>query len=109
MKLGYVEWFDESSGEGSIRCPSDKASYYVHWSAIKFGPPGAKTLEKNQPVEFELYENLYMKQVDSIQLLHFNWSTEQEMKIVNLMNDAFEEGDTIVFKLAEQYYKEQNL
>lgn len=106
-KLGYVVWFDES-GEGEIRCPSDKATYYVHWSAIKFGVQGAKTLDKHAPVEFELYENLYMKQVDKVEQLYFNYSTDEEIKIAQLMNDAWEEADTIVFDLADQYYKEQN-
>ena len=108
-KLGYVAWFDESSGEGEIRCPSDKATYYVHWSAIKHGVVGSKTLMKNTPVEFLLYENLYMKQIDCVWELHFNWSTDDEIKLAQLMNDSFEEGNVYIFDLADKYYKENKL
>jgi cold shock CspA family protein len=105
-KLGYVQWFDDSSGEGSICCPIDNCCYYVHWSAIKYGPEGAKTLEKFQPVKFSLYENLYMKQVDSIQPLNFDFNVKDEHKLQQLMNDAWETLDTNVFKIADKYFKE---
>ena len=105
-KLGYVAWFDNSSGEGEIRCPADKTTYYVHWSAITHGVMGAKTLEKNQPVRFTIYENLYSKQVDTVERLHFDWSTEHEKDLVQLMNDAFEDGSVYIFDLADLYFKE---
>lgn len=105
-KLGYVQWFDNTSGEGMIMCPSDKYSYYVHWSAIKYGVAGSKILDKHAPVEFTLYENLYMKQVDTINQLSFDYNLKETHLIEQLMNDAFEAGDDIVFDIANQYYKE---
>lgn len=105
-KLGYVSWFDDSSGEGMIECPADKCSYYVHWSAITYGPTGAKTLEKFHPVTFTLYENSYMKQVDTIRHLNFDFNVKDEHALQQLMNDAWEAIDTNVFKIADKYFKE---
>ncbi len=67
-KLGSVLWFDKNSGEGIIVDSKDGASYYVHYSAIK-SKQEFKTLEKGKKVKFQLYENLYMKQVDKVKEL----------------------------------------
>ena len=65
FRKGIVHWFDINAGEGSIIDKEDGVSYYVHYSAIdtkeKF-----KKLDKGQLVEFVLYENLYMRQVDVV-------------------------------------------
>lgn len=67
-RTGIVHWFDSNTGEGSIVDTKEGVSYYVHYSAIntkdKF-----KTLKKGQAVEFRLYENFYMKQVDEVRPL----------------------------------------
>lgn len=64
-RQGVVHWFDVNAGEGAIIDKENGVSYYVHYSAIdtkdKF-----KVLNKGQKVEFLLYENLYMKQVDVV-------------------------------------------
>jgi len=64
-RKGIVHWFDVNAGEGAIIDKEDGMSYYVHYSAIdtkeKF-----KKLDKGQRVDFLLYENLYMKQVDVV-------------------------------------------
>jgi cold shock CspA family protein len=64
-RTGIVHWFDVNAGEGAIIDKEDGISYYVHYSAIdtkdKF-----KKLDKGQLVDFLLYENLYMKQVDVV-------------------------------------------
>jgi len=103
--VGYVSWFDKSTGEGMIRCPELKSSFYVHWSAITVGKKGCKNLEKYQPVKFSLYENLYMKQVDSIEPIAFDFKIKDEKLIQQLMNDAWEDLDATVFKIADIYYK----
>lgn len=64
-KKGVVHWFDINAGEGSIIDKEDGISYYVHYSAID-SKDKFKKLDKGQHVEFLLYENLYMKQVDVV-------------------------------------------
>ena len=107
--LGYVNWFDKSSGQGMVYCPSIKSSLYVHYSAILFEDNCHylfRNLEKDSPVEFTIYENSYMKQIDKIWPLKFNYSVENEHKLTRLMDDLFFQGDTFIFKLADNYYKE---
>jgi len=108
FRLGYVQWFDDLSGVGQVFCPHDQKSYYVHWSAIKHGVSGCKTLSKNDPVKFKLYENLYMSQIESIEVLKFNYTIEHEHYLNDLMNDCFEHGSEFVFHLSDVYYKEEN-
>lgn len=67
-RTGVVHWFDVNAGEGSIIDKVEGVSYYVHYSAIK-SRDKFKKLEKGQLVEFKLYENLYMKQVDEVKVL----------------------------------------
>jgi len=108
-KIGYVLWFDQSSGEGEIYCPSKNATYYVHWSAIKPAQGELvrthQNLIKNSPVEFTLYENLYMTQIDTVWLLEFNYTVENEHKLQRLMNDLWEAGSSWCFELADIYYR----
>lgn len=65
FQRGEVAWFDDSSGEGMVRA-QDGQDYYVHYSAIEAGEMGQKTLTKGQKIDFKLYENAYMKQVDAV-------------------------------------------
>ncbi len=67
-KAGEVQWFDEDSGEGMIVDKEDGISYYVHYSAIE-SKQKFKKLAKGTEVKFQLYENLYMKQVDKVKEL----------------------------------------
>ncbi len=64
-KAGEVQWFDENTGEGMIIDKEDGTSYYVHYSAIQSNKK-FKKLEKGKDVKYQLYENLYMKQVDKV-------------------------------------------
>lgn len=64
-KDGKVQWFDLEKGEGMIIDKEDGSSYYFHYSAIE-SKQKFKKLEKGREVRFQLYENLYMKQVDKV-------------------------------------------
>jgi cold shock CspA family protein len=64
-RKGIVHWFDVNAGEGAIIDKEDGMSYYVHYSAID-SKDKFKKLDKGQKVDFLLYENLYMKQVDVV-------------------------------------------
>lgn len=86
-----------------IFCPNDNCSYYVHYSAVK--KDGFKMLDKKSPVEFSLYENLYMKQVDSVWPLYFNHDIASEHKLTRLMNQCFDIGDLYIDDLAKKYYE----
>lgn len=106
--LGYVTWWCPTSGEGEIHCPAKGQSFYVHWSAIKAAPPGLahsiKNLRRRFPVEFTLYVNLYMSQVDAVWPLEFNYTVSNEHKLARLMNDLWDAGDTQCFDLSDLYY-----
>lgn len=67
IKNGIVKWFDVDKGEGLILDINDNMEYYFHYSAIKSNEE-FKRLKKDDCVKFSIYENLYMKQVDSIEL-----------------------------------------
>jgi cold shock CspA family protein len=73
-RMGLVEWFDDSAGEGMIYDLAVGRSLYVHYSAIKNDMP-RKTLLKHDLVEMSLYRNLYMTQVDECKVLEpdFNY------------------------------------
>jgi len=64
-KTGIVHWFDIHAGEGSIIDKNDGKSYFIHHSALK-GSRSLQRLVKGQVVEFTLYENLYLIQIDRI-------------------------------------------
>jgi len=64
-KAGKVQWFDLEKGEGMIIDKEDGTSYYFHYSAIE-SKQKFKKLDKGRDVKFQLYENLYMKQVDKV-------------------------------------------
>jgi len=87
-KLGYVVWFN--NGEGEIYCLEDKKYYYVHYSAIIEGEKSRKNLEKHAPVEFSLYTNLYMSQVDKVRQLG---DSVRDQKLVNDIANQVHEMD----------------
>jgi len=107
--LGYVEWFDKYKGEGLVYCPEKKSSYYLHWSAIKTPQESfirtLKVLSKFSAVEFTLYENLYLVQIDSVWEVYFNYSVENEWKINRLMNDLFEDSNPACLDISNKFYE----
>ena len=64
MRLGKVIFFD-TSGIGMVYEAATKSVFQVHYSAID-SKDKFKTLKKNTRVEFKLYRNLYMEQIDYI-------------------------------------------
>lgn len=82
---GEILWFDHTKGEGEVI--SNSIHYYFHYTAIidldrtedKFWEGSLllgkenwiilKKFTKGIKVEFNLYENLYMKQIDSIWII----------------------------------------
>lgn len=54
MATGTVKWFNAEKGFGFIAPDDGSADVFVHYSEIQ--GTGFKTLEENQPVEFEIGE-----------------------------------------------------
>lgn len=78
-RTGIVHWFDVNAGEGAIIDSEDGMSYYVHYSAIE-SKDKFKKLDKGQLVEFKLYENLYMRQVDEVRATKKKRSRKAEVR-----------------------------
>ena len=55
MATGSVKWFNDSKGYGFIQADGDARDVFVHYSAIK--GDGFRTLNENDPVEFEINES----------------------------------------------------
>ncbi|MGH1867112.1 cold-shock protein [Enterococcus durans] len=53
MTTGIVKWFDNKKGYGFISY-DETEEIFVHFTAIE--EEGFKSLEENQPVEFEVIE-----------------------------------------------------
>lgn len=108
-RLGYVIWFDDSSGDGMIRDAKTGDSIYIHWSAIKYAQKSFvrdwKTLEKLTPVEFVVYYNLYSRQVLAAWKIEHNGTVENEWKLNRLMNYLFEIGDPGCIDISTLFYK----
>ena len=64
MRTGKVIFFDRS-GEGMVYEEVTGKMFYVHYSAID-SKDSFKTLKEKARVEFKLYRNLYMEQIDYI-------------------------------------------
>lgn len=80
-RKGIVRSFDLSANQGFILDEESGRSYYVHASAIEPEEDIGK-FEKNKEVEFSLYENLYMKQVDVVQLVETRKKKRERLKVV---------------------------
>lgn len=79
-RKGIVHWFDVNAGEGSIIDKENGISYYVHYSAID-SDDKFKKLDKGQQVDFLLYENLYMKQVDVVKPIKIPKTTKRKSEV----------------------------
>lgn len=55
MATGTVKWFNAEKGFGFIAPDDGSKDVFVHYSEIKGN--GFRTLEENQPVEFEVGES----------------------------------------------------
>ena len=64
MRTGKVIFFD-TSGIGMVYEAATESVFQVHYSAID-SKDSFKTLKKNSSVEFTLYRNCYMEQIDYI-------------------------------------------
>ena len=109
-RLGYVSWWDDSKGEGHIIDSENGLVYYVYHSAIyiktrkDFHDDEVFNLWKNEPVEFTIYKNLYMSQVDNVWPLNFDYSIETEHKLNRLANNLFEINDCRIIDIYNFYY-----
>jgi len=63
-KTGTVHWFDESSGEGMIKC-EEGVNYYVHYSAIE-SKQKWKSLQDKKKVKFQTVEDVTFSQVTKV-------------------------------------------
>jgi len=67
-RLGVVIYFDTIKGDGEVLDLGTGKHLYVHYSAINSELP-FKNLNKDDFVEFSIYRNLYMMQIDYIKKL----------------------------------------
>lgn len=65
--MGTVHFFDESSGEGMIKC-EDGQNYYVHYSAIDSSKRW-KSLKEKRKVKFQTIEDVTFAQVTRVKEL----------------------------------------
>ena len=67
MAQGTVKWFNSEKGFGFIAPNDGSADLFVHYSEIQGG--GFRTLEENQPVEFEVGEGAKGPQAQQVRPL----------------------------------------
>ncbi|AJK67684.1 cold-shock protein [Corynebacterium marinum] len=67
MAQGTVKWFNGEKGFGFIAPNDGSADLFVHYSEIQGG--GFRTLEENQPVEFEVGEGAKGPQAQQVRPL----------------------------------------
>jgi cold shock CspA family protein len=67
-KAGKVLWFDKLSGEGMV-VDAKGTTYYVHYTAIDKAPKQKKrkNLASDGKVEFKVYENSYIRQIEKFE------------------------------------------
>jgi cold shock CspA family protein len=97
-RLGVVLWFDNSSGEGEVLDLAVGKIFYLHYSAIK-SVEEFKTVGKNDYVEFKLYRNLYMSQIDNLKVLE---PDTDYIKVNTCLELSFRRGVDIL-KTAPKY------
>ncbi len=67
MAQGTVKWFNGEKGFGFIAPNDGSADLFVHYSEIQSN--GFRTLEENQPVEFEVGEGAKGPQAQQVRPL----------------------------------------
>ncbi|NLG55324.1 MAG: cold-shock protein [Rhodococcus sp.] len=67
MAEGTVKWFNSEKGFGFIAPDDGSADVFVHYSEIQSN--GFRTLEENQPVEFEVGEGAKGPQAQQVRPL----------------------------------------
>ena len=67
MAQGTVKWFNGEKGCGFIAPNDGSADLFVHYSEIQSN--GFRTLEENQPVEFEVGEGAKGPQAQQVRPL----------------------------------------
>ncbi|AKK10206.1 cold-shock protein [Corynebacterium uterequi] len=67
MATGTVKWFNAEKGFGFIAPDDGSSDVFVHYSEIQGN--GFRTLEENQPVEFEIGEGAKGPQAQQVRAL----------------------------------------
>ena len=67
MPQGTVKWFNAEKGFGFIAPSDGSADLFVDYSTIQGS--GFRTLEENQPVEFEVDEGTQGRQAEQVRPL----------------------------------------
>jgi CspA family cold shock protein len=67
MATGVVKWFNGEKGFGFIAPDDGGADVFVHFSAIQGS--GYRSLEENQPVEFEITQGQRGPQAEQVRAL----------------------------------------
>ena len=83
-KLGIVAWFDKHTGDGQIWDLENGGWLFVHYSAIN-SLDDFRKLDKYDLVEFSVYSNLYMSQVDRVKVLEPEYTED-----LSRINDALD-------------------
>lgn len=66
MATGTVKWFNAEKGFGFIQQDNGGPDVFVHFSAIQ--GQGYRSLEENQPVEFEITQGPKGPQAERVQV-----------------------------------------
>ncbi|BAU82013.1 cspA family cold shock protein [Streptomyces laurentii] len=69
MATGKVKWFNAEKGFGFIEQVDGGADVFVHFSAIEAGPGSYRSLEENQPVEYDVTQGQKGLQAENVRPL----------------------------------------